>query len=221
MKSKPTETDFKRIAEQLACPSGEHRIKIGEMMHASNAGMTHVAIDALNIGKNEVVLEIGHGNGRHINYLLEKNENIAYYGADISPTIINEAKKVNEHALANGRLHFQLTDGTTLPFADEKFDKVFTVNTIYFWNDPMGYLTEIKRIMRSNGLLVIAFADKGFMEKLPFTRYGFTLYNLEEVMHLIAVAGFKNVKTIAKSERIADNTGVEVERSYYLVEATA
>ncbi|QPH38070.1 class I SAM-dependent methyltransferase [Pedobacter endophyticus] len=221
MESKLTEKDFNRIAEQLACPSGEHGLKIGKMMHASNAGMTHAAIDALNIQKNEAVLEIGHGNGGHINYLLEKNENIAYFGADISSTIINEAKKVNEGALAHGRIHFELTDGTTLPFTDEKFDKVFTVNTIYFWNDPMGYLTEIKRVMRSNGLLVIAFADRGFMEKLPFTKYGFTLYNLEEVIHLIAVAGFKNVKAIAKRERIADDKGIEVERSYYLVEATA
>ena len=221
MEQQLSEEDLKNIAKQLACPEGEHGIKTGEMMHANNIGMTTSAIAALDLKNNETVLEIGHGNGGHIAQLLSKAENLHYFGADISATIIAEAEKINQDFITKGKVHLQLTDGITLPFEDGLFDKIFTVNTIYFWTNPSEYLNEIKRILKPKGTLAICFADKTFMQNLPFTPYGFTLYNIETVTERLEKAGFAIKNTLKKIEQIQSKTGEQVEREYYVVTATA
>lgn len=220
MEHQYTEADLKSIAKQLACPEGEHGIKTGEMMHANNIGMTTSAIAVLDLKSDETVLEIGHGNGGHIAQLLSKAENLLYYGVDISETIIAEAEKINQDFIAKGKVYFQLTDGLTLPFDEDQFDKIFTVNTIYFWTDSSGYLEEIKRIQKPNGTLVICFADKKFMQDLPFTPYGFTLYEVETVKGLLENAGFIIKNIYKKLEQVQSKTGGMVEREYYVIVAS-
>lgn len=221
MEHQYSEEDLKNIAKQLRCPDGEHGIKTGEMMHASNLGMTSSAIDALNLQNNDTVLEIGHGNGGHIAQLLSKAENLTYYGADISETMIAEAKKINADLLSKGQIHFLLTDGIHLPFADEQFDKAFTVNTIYFWENPVEYLKEIRNILKPDGIFTLCFAEKTFMQNLPFTPYGFTLYEIEKAMQLLEEAGFTIKDTAKNLERVRSKTGEEVERAYYVLAASA
>ncbi len=221
MEQQLSEEDLKNIARQLACPEGEHGIKTGEMMHANNIGMTTAAIYSLDLQNNETVLEIGHGNGGHIAQLLSKAENLHYFGADISPTIIAEAGKINQDFIIKGKVHFQLTDGITLPFDDDRFDKIFTVNTIYFWTNPSEYLNEIKRILKPKGTFSIGFADKTFMQNLPFTPYGFTLYEVETVKELLEKAGLTIKNTLKKLEQVQSKTGEQLEREYYIVTATA
>jgi ubiquinone/menaquinone biosynthesis C-methylase UbiE len=220
MENQHSQEDLKNIAKQLSCPEGEHGIKTGEMMHASNLGMTSSAIDALNLQNNNTILEIGHGNGGHIAQLLSKAENLKYYGADISETIIAEAEKINLHFVDKGIVHFELTDGATLPFENNQFNKIFTVNTIYFWSNPGEYLNEIKRTLKPNGILALCFADKTFMQNLPFTSYGFTLYEVEKVQELLESAGFKIKNTLKKNEQLKSKTGEQVEREYHVVIAS-
>jgi len=220
MEHQHTEEDLKNIAKQLSCPAGEHGIKTGEMMHASNLGMISSAIDALNLQNNDSILEIGHGNGGHIAQLLSKAENLRYFGADISATMIAEAKKINAELLNKGQIHFQLTNGIHLPFADEQFDKAFTVNTIYFWENPLEYLKEIRNILTPAGIFSLGFADKTFMQNLPFTAYGFTLYDVETVTELFEKAGFAIKNTLNKIEQIQSKTGEQMERAYHIVVAS-
>lgn len=220
MEQQHSEADLKNIAKQLSCPEGEHGVKTGEMMHASNIGMTSSAIDALDLQNNETILEIGHGNGGHIAQLLSQAENLNYFGADISATIIAEAEKINQGLIPAGKVHFKLTDGIKLPFDENRFDKIFTVNTIYFWQNPSKYLTEIKRTLKLNGTLVICFANKTFMRNLPFTPYGFKLYEVEEVKELLKNGGFTVENILSKTEQIKSKTGEQVEREYHVVIST-
>ncbi|GGH12787.1 methyltransferase [Pedobacter zeae] len=220
MEHQYSEEDLKIIAKQLSCPDGEHGIKTGEMMHASNLGMTISAIDALNLQNNDTVLEIGHGNGGHIAQLLSKAEKLKYYGADISKTIIAEAAKINQDFVNEGIVHFELTNGDTLPFESNLFDKIFTVNTIYFWRNPEHYLNEIKRVLKPDGIFSLCFADKTFMQNLPFTSYGFTLYEAEKVQELLDSASFKIKNAIRKTEQLKTKTGEQVQRAYHVVVAS-
>jgi len=217
MQRQYSEEDFKNIAKQLSHPEGEYGIKTGETMNASNIGMTNAAIEVLNLRDGDNILEIGHGNGGHIADLLSKAENLKYSGADISETIIAEAKRLNQDFLTNETVNFHLTNGTDLPFADNQFEKIFTVNTIYFWDRPHHYISEIVRVLKPGGKFVLCFADKTFMENLPFTKYGFTLYEIEAVIDLLKNAGFSNGTFEKKTEQIKSNVGLMVERDYYVV----
>jgi SAM-dependent methyltransferase len=131
-----------------------------------------------------------------------------------------EAEKINQNFITKGKVHFQLTDGVTLPFGDDRFDKIFTVNTIYFWTNPSEYLNEIKRILKPNGTLAICFADKNFMKNLPFTPHGFTLYEIETVKQLLEKAGLTIKNTLKKLEEIQSKIGEKIERAYYVVIAS-
>ena len=218
MSHQPSEEELRNIARQLRQPEGEHGIKTGEMMNVSNIEMTNSAIDALNLCDEETVLEIGHGNGGHIANLLSKALHLKYVGADISETIITEAKRINTDFI--GQVDFKLTNGISLPFSDAQFDKIFSVNTIYFWENPAAYLLDIKRVLKPGGSFVLCFADKSFMEKLPFTKYGFILYDLDAIIALLQEAGFNIGVSIKKTEQIKSSLGFMVERDYYVVSAS-
>ena len=102
------------------------------------------------------------------------------------------------------------------PFAQNTFNKILTVNTIYFWENPEEFIKEIYRILKPGGLLAISFADKDFMESLPFTAYGFDLYSKERIYTLAEIAGFKIKDLTSSTDKIRSKTGDEVKRLFYV-----
>ncbi|WP_316830386.1 class I SAM-dependent methyltransferase [Pedobacter aquatilis] len=220
METEFSEEHLKEIARQLSCPEGAMGLKTGEVMNINNIGMTTSAIEALSIAKNDIILEIGHGNAAHLADILTSADNVTYFGADISETIISAAEEINARYIAENQASFHLTNGKNLPFGNESFDKIFTVNTLYFWGNPIQYLNEIKRVLKPTGLFVIAFADKKFMESLPFTKFGFELYEEKKAIALLDGAGFKIIKSIIKTEKVQSNAGNFVTRDYFTITAS-
>jgi ubiquinone/menaquinone biosynthesis C-methylase UbiE len=104
--------------------------------------------------------------------------------------MVKEALKKNGDWVVQGRAAFIHSDILSLPYEKETFNKIFTVNTIYFWEQPAQVLSEIKRLLQPNGLLIIALRPKRLMEHYPFTRYGFNMYSKLEVTELLAGNGF-------------------------------
>jgi ubiquinone/menaquinone biosynthesis C-methylase UbiE len=205
--------NLKILAQNLANPQGEKGIEIGEMMNATNIGMTLESIKTLLIEDDETVLEIGHGNAGHVKSILNKAQNIQYTGIDISETMHNEAKRLNEEF--KNQAGFVLYEGLKLPFEDKKFDKIFTVNTVYFWKEPIDYLNEIYRVLKDNGTFVLTFGQRDFMEKLPFTKFDFTLYNTDEMEETVSKSHFTRMKISEKEEQVKSKTGDEtITRNY-------
>jgi ubiquinone/menaquinone biosynthesis C-methylase UbiE len=205
--------DLKILAQNLANPQGEKGIEIGEMMNATNIGMTLESIKPLLIEDDEAILEIGHGNAAHVKSILNKAQNIKYTGIDISETMHNEGKRLNEES--KNQADFILYEGEKLPFEDRTFDKIFTVNTVYFWAQPIEYLNEIYRVLKDNGTFVLTFGQRDFMEKLPFTQFDFTLYNTDEMEETVSKSHFKRMKISEKEEEVKSKTGNEtITRNY-------
>ncbi|MDQ0636755.1 hypothetical protein QF042_000320 [Pedobacter sp. W3I1] len=59
------------------------------------------------------------------------------------------------------------------------------------------------------------------MKNLPFTPYGFTLYEVETVKELLEKARFAIKNTFKKLEQLQSKTGEQIEREYYIVTANA
>lgn len=207
--------ELKILAHNLANPQGEKGIEIGEMMNASNIGMTLESIKALVIEDDEHILEIGHGNAAHVKSIISLAHNIRYTGIDISETMYYEARRLNE--AFEDQADFVLYEGSILPFKDQTFNKIFTVNTVYFWENSVAFLNEIYRVLKDDGTFVLTFAQKDFMEKLPFTAYDFKLYNNSEMEELISQSHFKRMKTSEKEEEIKSKTGEETIQRIYTV----
>ncbi|MFP3831884.1 class I SAM-dependent methyltransferase [Chryseobacterium sp. SIMBA_028] len=207
--------ELKILAQNLANPQGEKGIEIGEMMNATNIGMTLESIRTLLIEDDQHILEIGHGNAGHLKSLLNLAQDLKYTGVDISETMHNEAKKLNKEF--ETKADFVLYEGKKLPFEDQTFDKIFTVNTVYFWENPIEFLNEIYRVLKDNGTFVLTFGQRDFMEKLPFTAYDFRLYNNDEMEELVSKSHFKRMKTSEKEEEIKSKTGNETIQRIYTI----
>jgi len=207
---------LKILAQNLAHPQGEKGIEIGEMMNETNIGMTLESIQTLLIEDNEYILEIGHGNAGHVRNILNKAIDVKYTGIDISETMHHEAIKLNKDF--ENQAEFILYEGTELPFEDKTFDKIFTVNTVYFWEKPTDFLNEIYRVLKDNGTFVLTFGQRNFMEKLPFTQFGFTLYNTDEMEEIVSKSYFKRMKISERQEEVKSKTGEEtITRNYTIL----
>lgn len=209
--------DLKELAKQLGNPTGKIGIEVANMMNATNIGMTKHAIESLSLSKNDVVLELGYGNCGHLPFLMEQAENLKYFGLEISELMQQEAIKSNQNYIDNNSAEFELYNGTEIPFDAESFDKIFTVNTLYFWQNPDLLLNEIYRVLKPNGIFALTFADKSFMEKLPFTPFGFNLYSLKDAEELLQKNQFKILKSISQTEQVFSKTNEMVNRTFFTV----
>ncbi|SMC51686.1 class I SAM-dependent methyltransferase [Moheibacter sediminis] len=208
------EQELKGLAEQLGNPSGKKGVEVAEMMDRNNIKMTIHSIDNLEIKNGDSILEIGHGNCGHLKLIFEKAIEIQYTGYDISELMNIEAKKLNQNLIQNNSIEFKLYDGDIFSEADNSFDKIFTVNTLYFWSNPIEFINEIYRTTKPNGIFCLTFAEKDFMEKLPFTKFGFNLYSIEDVQKLIEHSNFNLEKIENQTEEIQSKSGEIVSRKF-------
>lgn len=209
-----TENELKILAQQLSNPEGEVGKDVAKMMNETNISMTKETIKSLLLMDNEKVLELGHGNAGHLSYLLDFADNINYTGLEISETMKSEAEIINQKYISQAK--FQLYDGKKIPLESESFDKILTVNTIYFWEIPVDFLNEIYRVLKKHGSFVLTFAKKDFMKTLPFTT-DFKLYNYEDIELLISQTNFKRMIKSDKEELITSKTGESVKREYQVL----
>jgi ubiquinone/menaquinone biosynthesis C-methylase UbiE len=208
------EEELKEIASQLSNPHGSVGLRVAEVMHKTNISMSIAAIDALRLKDQDAVLEIGHGNCGHLKDVLDKAAGLKYQGLEISELMHEEAIKHSTECGFENEIGFSLFDGKRIPFEDESFDKIMTVNTIYFWKRPLNFLIEIYRVLKPNGICVICYGEEAYMAELPFTVYGFNLYNEEKIKSLIALSPFNVDQTETKSEMVMSKIGGLAKRDY-------
>lgn len=214
---KLTDTQLQEMARQLRCPDNDGGLKVAEMMAATNSNMITKAIESLQLGNGDAVLEIGPGNACHVKNLLAKANGINYTGIDISPAMINEAQKRNEGI---DNVTFKWADGKGIPFSENCFTKIFTANTIYFWDTPQEYANEIARVLQPGGIVAIAFIPKSTMQHIPFAKFGFTLYDVQTVIGLLTVAGLTLANTILGTEFVTAGNGGQIQREFAIVTVT-
>jgi ubiquinone/menaquinone biosynthesis C-methylase UbiE len=148
------EQELKEIARQLRKPEGEFGLKIGIEMNKSNSVMNKFAIEKLNLSAGNNILEIGMGNGCFVKEILSADQNITYTGADFSDLMVNECKNFNKDWIDKKRASFIKEDASDLPFDDNTFNKILTVNTVYFWDDHRSILKELHRVLKPGGYLL-------------------------------------------------------------------
>mgnify|MGYP006183231109 FL=1 len=191
-------------------------MQILQILQDLQSNIISKAIDSLQIKPDDTILEIGPGNASHVNYLLTKAGSLRYYGIDISETMVAEAQRINSGLL---NVFFKLSDGHTVPFEDNYFNKIFTVNTIYFWKNPDSYLQEINRVLKPGGKISIGFIPESTMQHIPFAKYGFTLYSIEKVTDIMGNNGFTDSTAITETELIKSNSGEDIEREFVIFTA--
>ena len=210
--------ELKSLASQLRFPQGGSKgIRVSDMMHESNANMIRKTIESLQIASNEEVFELGHGNAGHLHYLFEIEKSAMYYGLEISELMHAEAKQINKSYVATNQAFFFMYDGAEMPFGTDYFDKGFTVNTFYFWNEPVKVLMEIYRVIKPAGIFAINFAQQKSMELLPFTKFGFKLYDTKKAEKLVKQTPFEIADIENHVEELKTKPGETIQREFTII----
>ncbi len=183
------------LAAQLRKPSGWFgRLVMVRFFNTANVHINQLTIERLNIQPTDRVLDIGFGGG----FTLPRMAALAHagkvYGLDVSETMVRQAERQFPRLIEQGKLEVRLGNLARLPYRDGAFDKVCTVNTLYFWPNPVQNLTEIRRVIKHGGRLVVAFRSREKMERMETFLHGFTLYAPAQVSGLLEQAGFEQVR---------------------------
>ncbi len=208
------DNQFKMLAAQLRCPEGDQGVQLGHRLNMSNLPVILNGIENLRIRKHDNILELGYGNGGFLGYILSLADDIKYTGLEVSPTMHKEAISLNQPFIDVGMADYQLYDGISTPFLAQTFDKILTINTLYFWENPELLLDNICYILKTNGYLCLTFCDKEFMQTLPFIEYGFQLYDVPAVKQLIHNLPLKLLYEDHKKDKCISKQGKLVNREF-------
>lgn len=204
------------LGAQLKHPKGNQAHLIGDLMFASNAKMIFKTIDLMRINAQDKILEIGFGNGKHVPYLLAQARDVTYHGIEISEAMIEQACANNPELVESGIVNFVLNNKLVLAQLEEQFNSCFSINSIYFWEDPAQYFHQIYRSLKPGGELIITCIDKTFGQELPFTQHGFHFLNEVEVKQLMDQASFQQIQMDKFIDHAVSKDGQQVDRPYWV-----
>ncbi len=202
---------FKMMAKQLRRPSGMMGGKVGSMMNKANEFLYDFTLGVMQPANNDAILEIGFGNGKFFDKIFSKAEGLKVTGLDFSETMLNAAKENNKETVANGKLTLQFGSSDKLPFPENSFDKIFCINVIYFWDEPILDLKEMYRVMKPGGRFYATVRTKESMLKMPFTQYGFSFYESNNWKRLLNETGLTFIEENPVNEPVVDPKAIGFE----------
>lgn len=111
------------------------------------------------VKEDNLILEIGCGAGRMVDYLNQNGFNIV--GFDFSKTTIQK-NRIQYH----GTQQWLIASGDRLPFKDSSFDTVMSFDVFEHIPDSRKHLSEVRRILRPNGSYLFQTPNK--LTNMPF-----------------------------------------------------
>ena len=97
------------------------------------------------------ILDVGVGNGASSKYLKKHFPNSQVLGIDISTTAIKSAEELSELGLS---FEVKNIEKTNLPV--EEFDLITAFQTHFHWSDLTQAFLELKRILKPDGIILLA-----------------------------------------------------------------
>ena len=186
---------IKYVGKNFGNPKGITGIIMTKIMNIMNQKLYTTVLNNLKLETNDFALDIGFGNGYLIKRMFKKNIPIKVYGIEISNDMVNNVSSKNRRNINSGNLTIFLENIEKTSFENNTFDKIVTINTIYFWNNYEKCFSEIKRILKPNGIFYNTIFTKYFLDKFVFTKYGFNKYSIEEIENLTKNNGMKIIET--------------------------
>ncbi|GHU50515.1 methyltransferase [Clostridia bacterium] len=193
---------IKYVGGQFKNPRGLGGVLSTFIMNIMNQRQYKGVICALNLSDGDTVLDVGFGNG-YVIQKLAKAVRCRFYGVDMSADMLGMANKRNEKFIDGGSMSLMTGDVARMSFGDCFFDKIYTVNTIYFWKNIDAGLSEIRRVLKNGGTFFNAVYTVKFLESFPFTKYEFAKYTLDDLKSAAAQNGFEIAQIITLKKDIS------------------
>ncbi len=182
-----------------AKPTGSAGAEMLERMSESHKSVTEWAFSHLNINGSENVLDIGCGGGAALKKMSSVINTGHLVGADYSPVSVELSKKNNCDDINSGKIEIIQASVESLPFQDNSFNVIYTVESFYFWSNPLENLKEVRRVLADNGVFLIVadiYGDAELAEEDIINIKKYNLFNptLAQFSELLESAGFSDIK---------------------------
>jgi ubiquinone/menaquinone biosynthesis C-methylase UbiE len=186
------------IARQSRQPSGWLGEIVARVMAYETEPANRIALEQLAARTGEAVLEIGCGHGRTLARLAQTP--CAYVaGIDPSEVMVRLARKRLRRGIEAGRAEISLASSAKIPHPDQRFDAAMAMHVVYFWNEPLADLREVRRVLRPGGRVLLGYRprDEETLAALPATVYA--LRSVAEIEGLLAQSGFVDLHSAERS----------------------
>ena len=147
------------FGDQFGNPRGLLGMYTGEKMVKQHVTETQWTIKLLNLQQNENILELGCGAGYAMKLLLEQSSVSHVVGLDLSKSILRSATIRNRNEINKGRARLVQGNVSELDFQDEYFTKVYSIHSLYFWDNLPKTISDIYRILKPKGTVVLTLSD--------------------------------------------------------------
>ncbi|HCJ65822.1 MAG TPA: hypothetical protein DHV62_00470 [Elusimicrobia bacterium] len=175
-RKKSNNTDYSEITEKPGLGATAEQI----------ARLYHRYHFARQFAKDKDVLEVACGAGLGLGYLAKIANRVV--GGDIEEKNVSIAKKYYEK---RENIEIKLIDAHILPFTDKSFDLVLLYEAIYYFKEPQKFVSEAKRVLRENGILIICTVNKDWEDFHP-SIYSCKYFSIPELYELLK-DDFKNI----------------------------
>jgi len=159
----------------------------GEGMIEGHIDVTEQIIDRMQIQASDRLLDLGCGIGWATRLLAERAPEGSATGVDISNEMIDRARS-HHHNPPN--VSFVSSPASSLPFKDNYFDKALSIESLYYYPDPLAALREVFRVLIGGGRVF-------FMVNLYAENQGshHWVEKLAVPVHLLSEAQYRSIFT--------------------------
>lgn len=114
-------------------------------MEDAHGDVVRQVIEAMQLAPGEKVLDLGCGNGWATRQLAQTAAGVQAVGVDASPKMIARADELHSFTI---RARYDWCPFEALDFKDEEFDRVFSMEALYYAEDLDKALSELLRVMK-------------------------------------------------------------------------
>lgn len=193
-------SELSRKLNQCRKPAGEVGKLVADEMNISHYELTSWGLGKIDIKQDSVILDIGCGGGRTVNRLALLAPEGKVFGIDYSNDCANWSIEFNKELVDSGKVEIHNASVEKIPFEDNKFDLALAVETVYFWPNLIENFSEIKRVLKPSGRILILnemYTSQSFKDRNdPYVKAGnLKLHTPQELAELLKKAGYVNIQT--------------------------
>lgn len=144
------------------------------------------------------ILDVGCGTGTMLAMLVKEYPDIQAVGIDLSEKMVAQAA-----GLLGSSAQLLVGDAEEMPWADNSFDLITCNASFHHYPKPLQVLVEMRRILKSNGRLVIADPWWSDNKRLIINYYlnsplnfggDVKIYSEQEMYQLLSGSGFQSIE---------------------------
>jgi SAM-dependent methyltransferase len=124
----------------------------GERMARGHRPATEQAIALLDVAEGHRALDLGCGIGWAVRLMAARCAAGEAVGIDVSDKMIERARASADNP---SNVRFEVATAERLPFDDAYFDRVISVESLYYYDDPKAALAEVARVTKPGGRLAV------------------------------------------------------------------